>query len=136
MVKSVSARRALLALTVAVALVASVGPAAAQEDPMPTGAAAGYGIGSAFCTLLYAPVKLIYAGGGALVSGAAWLFSGGNSSVMGPILNASVRGDYVVTPDHLRGRDNLEFVGRSPDYRRIAADSPITSEPVEEHSDF
>jgi len=27
-----------------------------------------------------------------------------------------VRGDYVVTPSHLRGERELEFLGRDPNY--------------------
>ncbi len=33
-----------------------------------------------------------------------------------PILQASLRGNYVITPEHLRGREPLTFVGRDPRY--------------------
>jgi hypothetical protein len=36
---------------------------------------------------------------------------------MPAVVTPAVRGDYVVTPQHIRGERNLEFFGRSPDYR-------------------
>jgi len=32
------------------------------------------------------------------------------------VINTSVRGDYVVTPSHLRGDRPLEFFGRDPEF--------------------
>ena len=51
--------------------------------------------------------------------------TGGDGAVMNTIITSTVRGDYVVTPDHLRGRQTLEFLGRDPAYRRseVVADS-------------
>ena len=115
-------RRALLALTVVCAL--GIAPANAMAGEQTNVASeAGLGVGAALCTLVYAPGKILYAGGGLITAGLAWLVSGGNAKPMGPILTASVRGDYVVTPDHLRGRDRLDFVGRPPEYQRLAADN-------------
>ena len=37
------------------------------------------------------------------------------TDVAAPIFYASVRGDYVVTPSHLRLEEPLEFVGREPE---------------------
>ena len=111
-------RRALLALTVAFCLFAA--PGAVRAESQNAGVEAGLGIGAVVCTLFYAPAKIIYAGGGFVTAGLAWLLSGGNSKPMVPILTASVRGDYVVTPDNLRGRDRLDFVGRPPEYERLA----------------
>ncbi|MDJ0785935.1 MAG: hypothetical protein QNK05_03965 [Myxococcota bacterium] len=68
--------------------------------------------------LLYMPTKLVYATGGALVSGVAWLFSGGDAEVAGPIAASSLRGDYVVTLDHLDRKDRLEFIGRTDAQRQ------------------
>jgi hypothetical protein len=36
---------------------------------------------------------------------------------MSAVITPAVRGDYVVTPSHLRGEEHLEFIGRQPDYR-------------------
>jgi hypothetical protein len=84
------------------------------------GTTAGLGVGSVLCSLLYGPTKLVYAGLGTIVAGSAWALAGGDSSVASPILNAAVRGDYVITPDHLRGRQSIEFVGRDPGHQSIA----------------
>ena len=32
-------------------------------------------------------------------------------------MTPAVRGDYFVTPDHLRGERSLEFIGRDPAYQ-------------------
>ncbi|MDX1648829.1 MAG: hypothetical protein R3263_03145 [Myxococcota bacterium] len=84
----------------------------------------GLGATCALGNLIYGPAKLLYASGGALIAGMAWAFSGGDREVAGPILDASVRGDYVIMPSHLQGRRELEFVGRRPDHERVRRDDP------------
>ena len=84
-------------------------PAAAQES---AGSEAGYGALSAISSLVYAPVKVIYAAGGFLVGGFAWALSAGDQDVWDAVVTPAVRGDYVVTPAHLRGEEPLEFIGR------------------------
>jgi len=76
---------------------------------------AGLGAVSAVTSLVYGPVKLGYALGGGLVAGMAWAASGGDAAVAKPILDASLRGDYVITPDILRGERSVQFVGRPPE---------------------
>jgi hypothetical protein len=80
---------------------------------------AGLGASAAFLNLLYGPAKLLYAGLGGIVAGGAWLFSAGDAEVAGPILTAALRGDYVVTPDHLGGGSWPEFVGRDPSHQTL-----------------
>ena len=90
-------------------------PAPAQDES--TGAAAGWGAPSALTSLVYAPVKIVYAVGGLVVGGFAWVFSAGDNDVVRTVTTPAVRGDYVVTPEHLRGKRPLEFIGRDPEYR-------------------
>lgn len=78
---------------------------------------AGLGVGSALTSLVYAPVKMVYALGGLVVGGLAWAFSGGDNQVAKVVLTPSVLGDYVVTPKQLVGDEPLEFFGRDPDYQ-------------------
>ena len=118
-----SIRAALVAAFLTCALVAA--PAAAEQS---THSEAMTGAGSALCSLIYGPVKIVYALGGGVVGGLAWLFSAGDSDVAGSIWTASFRGDYVVTPNHLNGEDSLEFVGRSPEQRRAAAEAQGSSQ--------
>jgi len=110
-----------------------LGPAAlkAQETPAPKepqpeyateassqptmGDELGYGFGSALASLLYSPAKVTYAGLGLLTGGVGFVLSGGNAEVAGNIINPAVRGNYVVTPDHLKRKEPLIFVGpRNP----------------------
>lgn len=107
-------------------------PASAfAEDSI--GKSAGIGVGSAFASLVYTPVKLGYAFGGLLVGGLAWAFSGGDNDVAMVVLTPSVLGDYVVTPEHLSGDQNLEFFGRDPKYASenldVASAPPAPAEP-------
>ncbi len=110
-----SIRAALPAFGLALVLLGS--PLQASAETL--GNEAGYGIGSAFCSMIYAPLKVVYAGGGSVVAGLAYLLSAGDAQVAGPILTAAVRGDYLVTPQHLRGERQLEFIGRDPKDRAL-----------------
>ena len=95
-------------------LVVSASPALAQSSE-PTYESGGLGAAAALCSLLYAPMKLTTAILGLVVGGFAYPLSGGDSGVMMSVINTSVRGDYVVTPSHLRGERPLEFFGHAPE---------------------
>jgi hypothetical protein len=106
-------RIAALALVLAIGL----GPAAARAQQEDGGYEdAGLGAASAFSTLLYGPVKVVFAITGLVIGPFAWALSAGDADVMWKVINTSVRGDYVVTPAHLRGEQPLEFFGRDPGY--------------------
>jgi hypothetical protein len=110
--KFVHAPRRSVAVLVGVAVLAlSPAQALAEEG---TGASAAYGIGSALCSLIYAPTKIVYATLGSVIGGFAWLFSAGDNEVASAVITPAVRGDYVVVPAHLRGEQPLEFIGRKP----------------------
>ncbi len=87
---------------------------------------AGIGALSALATLFYAPVKLVYATTGLLIGGIAWGFSGGDAQVAKAVITPAVQGDYVITPDIIRGRRLPEFYGRDPRYR----DSEVAQAPL------
>jgi len=122
-----STRSALIALAAAATLAFTPAPAQAES----AGAEYGIGIGCALVNLVYGPVKILYATGGAIVSGFAWVFSAGDTDVAKPIWDASMRGDYAVMPDQLRGRKPLEFIGRSPE-QAGARDTPWQDESQDE----
>jgi hypothetical protein len=104
---------ALLACILALAI--APGAAYAEEDGLTN--EAGVGMLAALSTLLYGPAKIVYASMGLLFGGIAWGLSGGDNDVMEAVITPSVRGDYVVTPEHIRMEDTLEFLGRDPQYR-------------------
>lgn len=110
------------------ALAAGLGLALGLAVPLATPAPAraenaakefGLGVSCVAANLVYGPAKTFYATGGGLVAGMAWLFSGGDDEVARPIVDASMRGDFVLGLDHLRGKQPIEFVGRSPEQERM-----------------
>ena len=123
-----SIRSVLIALVAAITFALTPAPAAAADS---AGMEYGLGVGCAFINLIYGPTKMLYATGGAIVSGFAWVFSAGDTDVAKPIWDASMRGDYMVVPDQLRGRKRLDFIGRTPE-QADAAGTPWKEEPVNE----
>jgi hypothetical protein len=122
-------RRGLCAL-VCVAGILAAAPSASFADGLVK--EASIGMGTFLATAVYSPVKLTYAFGGMVVGGLAWVFSGGDSEVAGVILTPSLRGSYVLTPGMLQGKDEIEFFGRSPEYRESYAGGSQDSEDSEE----
>jgi hypothetical protein len=101
-------------------------PALAAQ-PRSSFSQAGLGLGSIAASLLYTPAKLLYAGSGAVIGVGAFAASGGRKDVFWEIVNPSVGGDYVVTPEHLLRERRLAFMGDLPDpepERRDARDAP------------
>jgi hypothetical protein len=95
------------------AVLLSGSPALAND---PDNNTVGTKIGAASLTVLYLPVKLVYAALGGVVGGLAWGLSGGDSAVMNAVITPAVRGDYAVMPAHLREGRFPEFLGRDPAY--------------------
>jgi hypothetical protein len=106
-------RASLLACVLAFCL--APGVAIADEDSISN--EAGIGALSALSSLIYGPVKIVYAATGLVVGGIAWGLSGGDSDVLTAVVTPAVRGDYVVTPAHVRFERSLEFFGQDPAYR-------------------
>jgi len=80
-------------------------------------AEAGTGAAAAVSSLIYGPVKIAYSVLGVVFGGFAWVLSGGDTDVMTAVISPAVRGDYVITPSHIRGEKSVEFFGRRPEYR-------------------
>jgi hypothetical protein len=109
-------------------------PANAEELVSPetkqTAEQGGMGAAAGLTSVVYAPVKVAYAAGGSVVAGLAYVLSGGDKDVAKPIFDASVRGDYVVTPEHLSGKRELEFVGRSQADANLRSSAPAPAADV------
>lgn len=127
-------RRGALGGVLILALAAA--PTAAwSEGDEALGNEAGIGALSALGTLIYGPTKLLYATLGLVFGGVSWGLSGGDAEVLDSVITAAVRGDYVVTPEHVRMERPLEFYGQKPRYRndiQQAAIAPALTPPPAE----
>lgn len=106
-----------------IALVAAPSAVLAEGKATEVAKESGLGVAAAVSSLVYAPVKLIYATGGLMVGAVAWLFTAGDADVAEQILTRSLRGTYVITPKILLGEEPLEFVGHDGDGAASETDS-------------
>lgn len=100
----------------AVAICLGVGsPATAYAEDRGAATEFALGAGSFAATAVWGSAKVVYAVGGTVIGGLAWVLSGGRTDVARAIVQPAVRGDYIVTPDHLLGRRPISFIGRDPE---------------------
>ena len=97
------------AVALACALALSPGAARGEEDS--TVAYSVGGISAGLCTLVYTPIKIVYAAGGLVAAPLVYLYSAGNGEATVRVARTSLRGDYVVTPGHLKNDRPLRFFG-------------------------
>lgn len=64
---------------------------------------AGLGVASVVGSAIYSPVKIQYAALGAMTGAVAWVVTGGNTELARKIWEPALSGDYVITPQMLRG---------------------------------
>ncbi|MEW6300371.1 MAG: hypothetical protein AB1671_21980 [Thermodesulfobacteriota bacterium] len=83
-------------------------PAVAQADYLED---AGMGTVTVLANVVYIPVKLAYAVLGGVTGGFAYVLTGANYQVAERIWTPSLGGNYVLTPDHLRGQQTVYFSG-------------------------
>lgn len=96
-------------LVVAGALVATV--TAARPARAAVGEDIGWGSLAVLTNVLYMPAKLIYAGLGGFTGGLAYGLTLGDLQTAENIWVTSMGGDYVLTPDKLRGEAPIAFSG-------------------------
>ncbi len=92
----------------------------------------GAGIGAA--TLLanvgYIPAKTVYAILGGITGGAGYALTGGNQQTANSIWRSSLGGDYVLTPEMIRGEAPVHFSGPPvPPTGTTPAAAPMSSNP-------
>ncbi len=87
----------------------TVEPLSSKEDP-----SLGLQVGSGVLSILYSPFKVVYAGLGGLMGGLAYLLTAGNEHTAQSVWDASLRGTYWLTPDHLQGNEVIQFKGEPP----------------------
>src|SRR5579864_5662567 len=71
----------------------------------------GVGAGTLGANVLHVPAKLVYGILGGIGGGAGYLLTGGNKQVSNTIWRSSLGGDYVVTPDMIKGDQPVHFSG-------------------------
>ncbi len=102
----------LVALSVCLAPVAWAADKNGDENP-----AADLGIGTAsfLCTVPYGAAKVAVALLGGIVGSFTYVLSGLDRRAADAVWYTTIEGDYVVTPDHLRGKKDIRFTGVPPE---------------------
>ena len=90
---------------------AGAAPPSSESTEGGTASSAGMQAAAGVSTLLYLPLKLVFAIGGGIVGGLAYAFSGGNEQAAKSIWDTSLYGTYIITPDHLQGNRPIRFLG-------------------------
>ena len=107
--RSSPVRRGSALLAVAASL-AGV-PAAAQVEGPSLLREGGLGAASALVSLFYGPLKITYAASGMLLGIGSFLWTWGDQDAAMAMVQTSLGGDYVITPEHLRGIEDIRFTG-------------------------
>jgi hypothetical protein len=108
-------KRAVAAASAAAVIVATVVGASSQTVSTTastavetTPAQVGYGAASVLGTLIYTPFKATFCTLGSIVGVTALPFG---TERAGKIVGASCRGSWVITPDVVKGKEPVNFVG-------------------------
>ena len=95
-----------------VLLLGSAAPSWAQTGRgESTGAQVGYGFGSFLGSAVYFPFKASFCILGGVGGGFAGVLAGPQAA--GKTVSATCRGTWVISPDVVRGRERVQFVGTS-----------------------
>ncbi len=102
----------ILALSVCLAPVTW---AAEQDSNSSLGADFGLGLASFVCSIPYGAVKVSTALLGGIMGSFTYVLSGFDKRAADSVWYTTMKGDYIVTPDHLRGNRSLRFTGVPPE---------------------
>lgn len=83
----------------------------ANEQTENNGVQYGLGAASVFLTIPYGMVKFVFATLGGIFGGFTYAFSGANEKAAKSVWDTSMRGTYVITPEHLKGEKSVRFFG-------------------------
>jgi hypothetical protein len=103
----------VLAIVLALVITITGSTAAATDTSGNTPAGVALQATSWVLTVPYGAVKVAYSLGGGILGGLAWLATGGRTETAQAIWNPSMKGDYIVQPQHLTGEKPLHFMGPS-----------------------
>jgi hypothetical protein len=73
----------------------------------------GIGAASVLLSIPYGAAKVTYAALGSVIGGFAYAFSAGDTDAAKAVWTPSLRGTYVLTPDHLKGDKPIQFMGKA-----------------------
>lgn len=118
----------LLAGVLAVTLLGAPSVGFAGEKAAVVSRESGIGAAAALSSLIYGPIKLVYATGGLIVGSLSWLFTAGDNEVAEKVFTRSLRGTYVITPGILLGEEPLEFIGRNVEPFRPKTEAVASAE--------
>jgi hypothetical protein len=93
----------------------------------------GLGATSFFLTLPYGIVKVVYATLGGIIGSLTYALTAGNERAANAVWHTSLRGTYVITPEHLRGERTVRFLGVPPEDESPSpepASEPTPPEPM------
>ncbi len=90
----------------------------------------GVQIASGALSVLYTPVKVVYAGLGGFMGSLAYILTAGNTEVAQSVWDASLEGDYWVTPEHVQGEKAIRFQGEPS---RVVSLQPARVEAARAH---
>ncbi len=102
----------LVALSVCLAPAAGAAEKGNSDNPASD---IGVGVASFLCSVPYGAAKVALAIVGGVTGALTYVFSGFDKKAADSVWYTTIEGDYVVTPDHLRGKKDLRFTGVSPD---------------------
>lgn len=108
--------RPIVMLLLTLSLLGSSAPSWA--DSSSTAVEVGSSAGSALGTVIYAPLKATFCLLGGIGSGFTAIAS---PRTAGKVAMATCGGSWIVTPNVIRGRESLKFVGDMPAARTTAA---------------
>jgi hypothetical protein len=69
----------------------------------------GMGTATVLANVVYMPTKLVYATLGGITGSFAYLLTGGNYTAAEKVWTPSLGGNYVLSPEHLRGQEQIYF---------------------------
>lgn len=113
-------RRGNWALAVSLSVVLAATPstaalqAGASADESSFWTDAGLGVTAALGSIVYAPIKLVYATVGGVVGVLAYVVTLGSSETANAIWEPTMGGNYVLTPGILAGDEEFHFNGQPP----------------------
>jgi hypothetical protein len=82
-----------------------------SEGSLPADAALGFA--SFLASIPYGAAKIGYAITGAVAGGLEYLYAGGKTPAVEEIWDSALGGTYILTPDHLRGKKEISFIGKT-----------------------